>query len=113
MPSAIDSILDSIKRFEAQNSSLSGNDEDLIDNALPGSATSHAGCYKTYKESMKILVNQWKKEVASLKTVHDSNPEITAAKKMQAPFRNTIKTLQECVREPLHKVVTPSLSKPF
>lgn len=111
MPSAIDKILDSIKRFEAQNASMS--DEDLIDNALPGSATSHAPCYTDYKDDMKVLVGQWKVKVAKLKATHDPNPEINAAKAMQAPFKNVQARLQQCLKKPLHKVVTPGPGQPF
>jgi hypothetical protein len=113
MPTAIDKILDSIKRFEAQNASLSPKDEDLLDRALPGTATSHAPCYTTYKQSMKILVGQWKKKVAQLKAAGDPAPEINAAKAMEIQFKNIGSTLARCLRQPLHKLKTPSLKDKF
>jgi hypothetical protein len=105
MVTAIDKTLDSIKRFEAQNASMS--EENLIENALPGTATSHAPCYKTYRESMKVLIKQWKKKVATLKAANDPNPEMNATKAMQQVFKNVQNALDKCVRMPLHKIKTP------
>jgi hypothetical protein len=103
MPTAIDGIVASIKKFQAENATMGEGD----DNSLPGSGTSHAPCYKTYRESMSALIKIWKAKVTKLKALKDPKPEYNAAKEMQVTFTNVQNSLQNCLKMPLHKVKTP------
>jgi hypothetical protein len=113
MPTAIDKIMDSIKKFEAENAAMSANAGDLLDNSLPGVATSHAHCAKNYKESMTALIKLWKAKAAALKAAHDPNPEYHAAQQMQVTFMNVQSTFMQCMRTPLHKLKTPAPGDKF
>jgi hypothetical protein len=108
-PPALQQVLDAIKKFDASNETLDGTPLD----PLPTTATSHKACYVTYRESMKILIKQWKQKVATLKAKRDSNPEMTASKEMQQVFANVQAELQKCLRTPLHLLKTPKPGDKF
>ena len=105
MATAIDKILASIKNFDAENATMGAGD--LLDQGLPGVASSHANCVKAYKESMHALIKLWKAKVAGLKAANDPNPEYHAAEHMQITFMNVQTAFMKCMRTPLHKLKTP------
>jgi hypothetical protein len=99
MTTALEKILESIKKFDAENATIGESD--------PPPSISKAQCYKTYRESMSALIKIWKTKVAALTAANDPNPQMTAANQMQTQFKNVQAALQKCLNIRQVKIKTP------